>query len=125
MRCLWLESYEFIVVARHPARQVLPDRPRGSPGYLDTCCPRHLSLAACHFRLWSDARDWARGLLKGTSFCGDRQLATPWLERRFCPETALRNRDRPRLATTLSGDGERGLEQLTLLSVLLCKLLCP
>ena len=83
------------------------------------------------FRLWTDARDWARGLLKGTSFCGDRQLATPWLGRRFGPETALRNRDRLRLATTLTGDGERGLKQLTqltlltLLSVRVCKLLCP
>ena len=35
--------------------------------------------------------------------------------RRFCPEAALRSRDRPRLATTLSGDGERGSELTTFL----------
>ena len=30
------EFRRFDVVARHPTRPVLPDRPRGSPSYLDT-----------------------------------------------------------------------------------------
>ena len=69
---------------------------------------------------------WARAVAPGCQSPRrptSRQLHGRW--RRLCPEAALRIWDRPRLASSSSWDGKRGFELVHLLSVRVCKLLCP
>ena len=102
------EFRRFDVVARHPTRPVLPDRPRGSPSYLDTRCPRQRrSPHTPHGVSGVMRRIWARAVAPGYQSPRrptSRQLHGRW--RRYCPEVASRSWQRPRLASTLSGDGE-------------------
>ena len=68
---------------------------------------------------------WVRGRLKGASAEVTDKPATPWSVAAILPGSGVAQLGTTPSGQTLSGDEEQGSELLTLLSVRVCKLLCP